>query len=672
MAIRLDTNAHYFLVPRHSEKQVLEVKDASTASGVSVQQNAPVKDKASQQFGFNPTRDGMYAIRCRHSQHVFDVWGISKDDGANVVQHPWHNGLNQQFRLLDAGDGYVFIEAVHSGKLIGVDNGSKDAGVKLVQRSNPAAADAAAYQFRLVLATPGAPASAIPGFRKPTDLMRDVGLGAIGLAPYVGGAFKFIVGVFWPDQSLRMLWDQMTEYVDRYVDARITQERLNALNVALTGAQKNLKDLSVLKAGSEKLGFFNAAYAAINQVDRAFFDASKADRTLAYLIAMGTLKLAMLAELTMRYSTIATGTDENAEGHRAWLADAIVEYARAASDYRAAIRAQRLAKVQTRAQIDYNYHAGIVAFRLRDDHDGADYRRIIDLTNDERRIRAVESKLAATAKQIAEAQYDAELDAVFASTLLWNSYGPDKPAPKREAVKVDVGPFGSDFNAQTTLARDAAIEGVRVYGGSTLVGVAVKTGGAWHSAGKIDGVGNELELKAGERFVSVYGTANTIVTSIRFETNFGRRIGAGDDIIAPRFSADLAADLGPTLIGVAASPHAKGIEGITLQWRYERVGKYPALPALRAPARKRAAKKKVVVKKTAAKKVAAKKAVAKKAVAKKKPVVKKAVAKKAAVKKPAVKKPAAKKVVAKKAAAGAVKARGAAGGRKATAKPRRR
>lgn len=650
MSIKPDPNGHYYLVARHSGK-VLEIKDASTASDARVQQGAAQKDKSHQRFAFNGTRDGMYAIRCQHSQQVFDVYGISKDDGAEVMQLSWHNGQNQQFRLLDAGEGYVFIEAMHSGKLLGVRDGATGDGVTLVQRANPLDAEALkTCQFRLVLATTDVPPAALPSFKKPTDMMRDVGLGAIGLMPKVGGAFKFIVGYFWPDESMHMLWDQMTQYVERYVDARITEERLTALSNALAGAQKNVKDLQPLNPGVDKLSFFNAAYASINQADRAFFDTRKAEKTLAYLIGMGTLKLSLLNELMTAYETIGTPPDGNAVAHRQWLADAIREYTTAARAYRKEIYDRRMAKVGTRVQRDYSYHTDSIWFRLRDEHDGADYRRHADINAPESHLRSIETKLLATAKKNAQALYDAELDALFAPTLLWSSYGQVNPNVKRETVRVEAGPFGSDQNAQVTLAKDAAIEGVRAYGGTTLTGIAIKVGGAWQSVGRTNGTPSEIELKTGERIVSVYGSADYRLMSIRFETNFGRRAGAGEDILAPRWVADVPAELEPKLIGVVASARTDGVEGITLTWQYERIGEYPALQR-RLSAKKRGAKKVAAKKATAkrgAKKTTAKKAVAKKAVAKK--AAKKS-APKTAVKKTAAKKAPAKKSPAKKAAA---------------------
>lgn len=646
MSVKPDTDAHYYIVPRHSTL-VLEVKDASTALDAPIRQNAAQANKPHQRFKFNPTRDGMYAIRCEASQHVFDVYGISKDDGAKVVQVSWHSGANQQFRLLDAGEGCVFIEATHSGKFVAVKSGSADGGAELVQRDKPVKADAHEYQFRLVLATRDVKPAALPTFKKPTDMLRDVGLGAIGLIPKAGGAFKFIVGAFWPDQSQQMFWDQMTYYVERYVDEKMTAKRIEDLGVALDGARKNLSDMSDMVPSAEKLGFFNSAYAAINQVDRAFFKADKAEKTLAYLIAMGTLKIGMLHEMTTDFASISDTADKNPTSHRRWLAEAVAEYAGAARAYRQGIFDRRMAKVDQRARVDHSHHTGSYWIRVVDAHNGADYRRRLDIDTDPRAVERVANELVASAKRNAQALFDAELDALLASTLLWNSYGAERPPAPRENVFVDAGPFGSDFNASQTLAdRNHAIQGVRVYGGGVLAGIAIKSNGAWHSIGSTAGTPSEIELKDKERIVSVYGTADYRLMSIRFETNFGRRAGAGDDISAPNWSADVPADLEPTLVGVKASARPDGVEGVNLTWRYERLGGYPALPA----AKRRGAKKKAVARKVAAKKPvtkAAKPGVVKKSTTKK-VAAKKAIAKKAAVKKTLAKKPVARKPVAKK------------------------
>lgn len=662
MAVKLDTDAHYYLIPRHSEK-VLEVKDAATGRDSPIQQNAPLKDKSHQRFKFNPTRDGMYAIRCEQSQYVFDVAGISKDDGAKVIQVPWHSGLNQQFRLLDAGEGHVFIEAVHSGKLVAVRDGATGDGVELVQRQNPGTADAHKYQFRLVLASSTMTPAALPTFKKPLDIVRDIGLGAAGLIPEIGGAAKFVLGAFWPDQSDQLFWDQMTQYVDRYVDAQMTAKRLEDLSVTLEGARKNLSDMADMNPGVDKMSFFNATYAAINQVDRAFFIAGKADKTLAYLMAMGTLKIRLLHQLTADYGKISDTADTNVTAHRRWLTEAVAEYAAAVQKFRKEIYDKRMAKVERSAGIDYPPYAPWCWLRAFDWHTNYAHMRRIDSKTNYPVAARLANELVATANRNAKALYDAELDALLASTLLWNSYGPDRPAPPRETVYVEAGPFGSDYGSDVettqTLADNAAIQGVRVYGGTALAGIAVKVDGTWHSVGKTEGTPSEIELRKDERIVSVYGTADYRLMSIRFETNFGRRAGAGDDISAQRWSADIPADLEPVLVGVKSSAlkPPQGMAGITLTWRYERLGGYPALPARRKA-------KKRVAKKPAAKRVAPKKAVAKKVVAKKAPAgkapAKRAVPKKAAVKKVAAKKTVAKKAVAKKAVVKKAPARRAA------------
>jgi hypothetical protein len=81
----------------------------------------------------DPTINGVYFLRNRHSGLDMDVWGLSNDDGANISQGISNGGLNQQFRFEHLGDGTYKVIAVHSGKVMDVDGIKKDNGANVQQ-----------------------------------------------------------------------------------------------------------------------------------------------------------------------------------------------------------------------------------------------------------------------------------------------------------------------------------------------------------------------------------------------------------------------------------------------------------------------------------------------------------------------------------------------------------
>jgi hypothetical protein len=80
-------------------------------------------------FARAPAR-GLFA---RHSDRVIDVEGISRDNGARIIQFDWWGGGNQRWRMEPVGGGYVRIVAQHSGKVLDVSGISMANGAPLVQ-----------------------------------------------------------------------------------------------------------------------------------------------------------------------------------------------------------------------------------------------------------------------------------------------------------------------------------------------------------------------------------------------------------------------------------------------------------------------------------------------------------------------------------------------------------
>jgi len=656
MAFKPDPNNYYYLVARHSGK-VLEVNGESTSADAGIQQNMPT-GKQNQHFKFDAAGDHLFAIRARQSSLVVDVYGATLDDGARIVQSGWHAGSNQRFRLIDAGNGYYFIQAEHSGKFLDVLGWSQEAGGAIVQHRTYFTGDTTNQHFRPVLATADISTSLLPQFKRPMELARDVTMGALGLIPEIGGAVKFVTGIFWPDSSLKMFWDQITSYVDRVVESKISHERIIKLQLSLEAARINLAAFNDLVPGAEKAAMMNSVIVSLNTEDRPFFRDVDPEKTVTYLMTMGTLKLTLLRERQRNYAAIAAlAKDDNAAAHLKTLKEAVKEYTGAAQRFRADLLKRRLDNLSGVTRYDGS-RGMFVDFGVKDPADereqraGTMYTWRVYPPFHAQQMRTAETKLLPACKVLVKAQYEAELDALLASSRIWNSYLPDSPAPPEKIVRVAIGPFGGNIFDAVDLSNGTDIKGVRIYAERAVRGLQVKGAAGWGPLiGRAAGNKHEFELKVGERIVSVYGSTNPQLSAITFETSFGARISAGDSGAATHpWSADVPPELEAALMRITASPGEEGVEGITLHWDYKLFGEYPALarPRLTAKKRKAAAAKKTA--RIAAKKSGAK--VAKKAAPMAAKKTKAVVAKKAQpasakkVVRPVVKKPA--RVAAKK------------------------
>ncbi|MFC4763516.1 RICIN domain-containing protein [Dyella koreensis] len=601
MAFSPGPNDYYYLVARHSGK-VLSVANASSASGARIQQAEPADEKH-QHFKFDAVSTRLFAIRVKHSDLVIDIDGAHTVDGANVIQAGWHNGANQRFRLVDAGDGYYFIEAEHSGKCLDVYGATATSGASVVQHQNRYAGDAHNQQFKPVLATSEIGLAMLPTFKRPLDYLREITIGGIGLIPTAGGAIKFVTAALWPDNSLQMVWDQITAYIDKLVESKLSAERITALKLALDGAKKNLDEYNGLQPGTEKAGYMNSVIATLNTSDRAFFRKEEPEKTATYLMTMGTLKLTLLRERALNYATIAkVDKDPNPDGHLASLKSAVAEYTKAALTFRAGLMERRLKFLSgvtrheaTRAQfIDY------VVKDAADEREGRAatmYVWRVFPPFDREQQRTAETKLLPACKALVTAQYGAQLDAMFASARIWNSYIPGQAAPTSRTVRASVGPFGGGIGTATDLTQDKPIEGVRIYFDRRIRGIQAKHASGWGPlVGRAEGACRELLLKKDERIVSAYGQADGQLASASFETSFGASIRTSVPSADGKvWNADLPPELNATLVRISASPGEQGVEGITLHWEYAVLGDYPV--ALRGSAKSEGAAAKMARKK---------------------------------------------------------------------------
>ena len=102
----------YYLVPACAPDFRLDVATASYDEGATLQLWEPI-DYDAQRFIVHDLGDALYTITAKHSNMVLDVWAAGTYSGADVKQHPWNGGKNEQWFFIDAGDGYYYIRPVH-------------------------------------------------------------------------------------------------------------------------------------------------------------------------------------------------------------------------------------------------------------------------------------------------------------------------------------------------------------------------------------------------------------------------------------------------------------------------------------------------------------------------------------------------------------------------------
>ena len=119
------------LIAKNSTKS-MDVWQNSSNNGAKLVQY-PYHGGQNQCFRPDHIGDGYFRLVALHSGKVLDVSGASTANGAAIIQYDWHGGPNQLFRMEMLSDGYVRIVAKHSGKVIDVSGGSTADGADLIQ-----------------------------------------------------------------------------------------------------------------------------------------------------------------------------------------------------------------------------------------------------------------------------------------------------------------------------------------------------------------------------------------------------------------------------------------------------------------------------------------------------------------------------------------------------------
>lgn len=108
--------------------------DSNNRSGNSNASSAmPMPKTSGGNCDADPVSGDVYSILNRGSGKVLDVAGANTGNGGNLIQWPYKQSENQQFRLIELGNGYWSIEALHSGRVVDVAGYLTDNGANVHQ-----------------------------------------------------------------------------------------------------------------------------------------------------------------------------------------------------------------------------------------------------------------------------------------------------------------------------------------------------------------------------------------------------------------------------------------------------------------------------------------------------------------------------------------------------------
>lgn len=93
----------------------------------------PYHGGSNQMFTFEPLGDGSYKIISKRSGLVLDVSGGSTAQGAQIIQWPFHGGDNQRFFIDDAAVGQYRIRSKKSNLVLDVAGASMSQGAPVIQ-----------------------------------------------------------------------------------------------------------------------------------------------------------------------------------------------------------------------------------------------------------------------------------------------------------------------------------------------------------------------------------------------------------------------------------------------------------------------------------------------------------------------------------------------------------
>lgn len=126
-----------FFIQSMNSHMALDVPDGSSDNGVQIQQY-PFHGEPNQQWEQIQLADGFYLIVNVNSSKALDVSGGSMNLGAPIIQHQVHGGYNQQWRRIDVphkvgGPPIYQYVSRNSNMALDVSGASMDAHAPIIQ-----------------------------------------------------------------------------------------------------------------------------------------------------------------------------------------------------------------------------------------------------------------------------------------------------------------------------------------------------------------------------------------------------------------------------------------------------------------------------------------------------------------------------------------------------------
>jgi hypothetical protein len=271
--------------------------------------------------------------------------------------------------------------------------------------------------------------------------------------------------------------------------------------------------------------------------------------------------------------------DTNQKHHLEWLRHGIAEYTAAAQRFRELALQRRQDRIGHDFRIFPTADGDYVRdFIMRDVADGSETVIRVEARNQEQE-NAAKTRLFDQRVATMRAQYGAQIDAILAPALLWNSFDPAQPRPVPKTIEAKTGAWGN-VATEVNMSGDKEMAKIEVWADSMVHGLRVTNrDNQSQMVGSAAGTLHELQLEPGESVSGVYGSAYHYLHSLFLETNFGRRLSAGQLQTGYRFQADLPLELKAWLGGITASGGSNAVSSIKFHWKYVLEGGYPPKPA---------------------------------------------------------------------------------------------
>lgn len=567
----------YRIVAKHSGK-VAEVRHNMIHNGTPIQQGT-WEGKDHQQFQFFKA-GRFYNLRSRSTGRALDVPAESGADGVGIIQWDWHHySVNQQFELLPAGGGAYYIGARHSQKFLCMKDGSRDDATPLIQHVWNGGEH---FQFMFV---PCDPINDQRGMRdivlRGIDPIRDSVLSLTGMIPKAGGGVKFLLGLFWPETDGSLV-DQVRDYVRNIARQMIDEEFIKSLGLKMKGIKNVVKQYAKATPGADKGQWMTAMLEELEASQPFFFDERAPEKTLPHLLTLGSLHLSALRERYDNFESLYKAKPKDPAELLKDLQDRVALYVKGAASARQKTLDWRLGLIGLSKEMEYQGgHAHHEVFVVRDRYDGY-YRAYGSGRQEENRTQA-EATLAER-KRLVKEDFNAELDALFGAALAWRYIDPAiKEQPRITRPTLTSSVFGAK-RGSAFVERDhvlnASIKEIRIQlndAGDRVLGLYIDRNvpqgpSAWGALG-LPATLRKHHFADDEFITAAYGChggPGDPLYSLYFVTNKGHIVGGGRRDIGEPWGSEAPIGAKARLRTISGWFSTYLIEGITLQWMYER------------------------------------------------------------------------------------------------------